>query len=175
MTLHYQGAVMRRLMFVFVVALLPAIFLWGRSQAESRRDADEIEFPPDPLAAKALAKARFELSQAKEQDLAKAKLAAALEGCHSRFKQFIAGRGTMDFTIDSAKRLLAAELELADTPAAVLAAHERHWAILFEMDLIAKARFEAGRIDITDYSETQYYRLDAELQIVRLKAKMQQK
>jgi len=168
---------MRQLTAVTLVALLPAVFMLGRTTRAQIPEREVVE-PVDilaPLDAKQRAKARFELSLAKEQDLAKAKLKAAQLAWQSQLQRFVAGRAVTDFVIDSGKRLLEAELELAKTPAAVLAAHEKYWASLYELEQMSKARFDAGRIDIGDYAETKYYRLDAELKLVRLQAKMQQK
>ncbi len=138
--------------------------------------------PLNPLNGQDLARDKFELSQTDLQDLARAQkdLARALLeesniSYDSRMKEFMAGRGTLDFLIGSALRLLDSERALATSDAEQIAALERHWQRIRLMDRINQYRYEAGRIPIQDYSESRYYRLQAEMWLIEALRKANKK
>lgn len=71
----------------------------------------------------------------------------------------MAGRGTLDFLLRAAERLLEAELAVAAGDDEQLAAYERYWEITWAMAVVNKSRYEAGRSNIQDYMESTYARL----------------
>jgi hypothetical protein len=87
----------------------------------------------------------------------------------ARHKEFLAGRGTQDITLSSAKRLLNAQLEVSSTRAERLAAYEEYLERMKEYEKINNARFGAGRIPIQDKAQADYERLDAEIRLERAK------
>jgi hypothetical protein len=132
-------------------------------------DPDPLE--TNPLDAKALAKAKLALASTKLADLKKAKLEVARGAHDARYKEFMAGRGTLDFMFDASLRLLDSERAVTDKVADVEAACERHWIFTKRVEEVNKDRFEAGRIPIHDYLEAQYYRLQAEIWLVEAREK----
>lgn len=65
------------------------------------------------------------------------------------------------------RRLRDAELARTINPADRLAAHERHVKFAREQEALAKAKYEAGRIAITNLAEARWQRAEAELSQVR--------
>ena len=52
---------------------------------------------------------------------------------------------------------------------------ERHWQRIRQVEVVNKTRYEAGRIPIQDYAESQYYRLEAELWLVEARVRKAKK
>jgi hypothetical protein len=146
-----------------VLGLVVGIAVVGRGIRAQFSDEYKIDLLIPAVESKSLAKAKFAASSSDLRELAKGRLDAAREEFEGRFREFLAGRGTQSFLEDSAQHLLQAELELADTPASAVVAHERHWIYTREIEQIDRGRFEAGRIPIQDMAQARYYRLDAEL------------
>jgi hypothetical protein len=163
---------MRRSILLVIFAL--AIFALGQwTQAQSRYRDDYAPLP-DPLDSKHVAKAKFTMSLGTAHAVAQEKLAVVREEYEARRKEFLDGRGTVEYFEACSRRWLQAELDLADTPAAVVAAYDRHWVMMKEMEDINKARNDAGRIPPQDYLEAKYYRLDAEFHLLQAQAKLKQ-
>lgn len=112
---------------------------------------------------KEMAKAKALVMTKDRTVLLKERLKAAQDECDARFKEFLAGRGTLDILLDASQRRLKAELPLADTNTARVAAYERYWEITWQMETVNKARYDAGRIAVTDYAQSRFHRLDAEI------------
>jgi RNA polymerase sigma factor (sigma-70 family) len=102
--------------------------------------------------------------------LLKARLEAATIEADARFKQFLAGRGTLDFFLASAQRLLKAELELSTQKADQLAALATHLRLMKKAYELNKDRFDAGRISIEDVKQIEFFVLEAEIALERAKA-----
>jgi RNA polymerase sigma factor (sigma-70 family) len=83
----------------------------------------------------------------------------------ARNQEFLAGRGTQEHLYQAARRLLAAEEELADkSRVTILANHLKRMAAI---EKVNKERFDAGRIAVQDYRAAQYWRLEAEIWLER--------
>jgi RNA polymerase sigma factor (sigma-70 family) len=106
----------------------------------------------------------------KLKPLLKERYQAASVEMESRYKDFVAGRGTLDILFGSSRRLLEAERELSDRKADQIAALERRWKILRAVEQLNQARFNAGRIPIHDLAVSRFHRLDAEIMLERAKA-----
>jgi hypothetical protein len=119
---------------------------------------------------KGLAKARFRASEADIRDLLRQRYEAALVTWGSRAKEFLAGRGTLDFLHEAALSLVEAELELDGSPADRLAALERYWEFTKLGEEINRQRFEDGRIAVQDLFESKYQRIVAEIRLGRARA-----
>jgi hypothetical protein len=100
----------------------------------------------------------------------KGRFDAAKTEVEARGKEYVAGRGTLDVFIGASRRLLAAELDLSPkTTDHVTAweAHRQRMQAVYEINLV---RYNAGRINVQDLAQSDYYRLDAEIGLERAKA-----
>lgn len=118
-----------------------------------------------------LARTKFGVTRATPSDLARDRFGYARKEFESRFQELLAGRGTLDFVLAASLRWLDAELALAESPAARQAAYERYWLFAWQVELINKARNDAGRLPIQDYLHARYYRLDAEIKLHEARAR----
>lgn len=107
---------------------------------------------------------------ARLKSLLKARLDAASTELNSRWKEYCAGRGTLDIVIGSSRRLLEAETDLSIKTADQTVAWESHLQRMKDLYVINLARFNAGRISINDLKEVEFYRLQAEIWLERAKA-----
>lgn len=129
----------------------------------------------NPLDAQFIAKAKFEAYRSDPRQLQKAKVNTARFALESRYKEFAAGRGTLDFLIRIALLLLESELAVCDNETDRIVALERHWTMMHQIEIINQARFEAGRIPVQDFAETKYFRLEAEIWLHQARAKQEKK
>jgi hypothetical protein len=141
----------QRVLDIFTEGNPPAGIRFGEVYAEPRR----------------IARAKLAAVHADPRQLARAKLAAATEESDARWKEFLAGRGTLDIFLGSLERRLESELALADNAPDRRTAHERHWRQLLLVDEVNRGRFEAGRIPIQDYAQSQHARLDAQIRLAQ--------
>jgi RNA polymerase sigma factor (sigma-70 family) len=115
------------------------------------------------------------LSASKESEKIKALLRqrydAARTQAESRLQEFNAGKGTLDFLIESLSQLCDAERELSDKKADQIAAMEKQVQVLTEVEKVNQARFDARRIPLMDMAQARFNRLDAEIRLERAKAK----
>ena len=108
----------------------------------------------DALLPKALLKNRYE---------------AAFKEFDGRWKEFKAGRGTLDHLLEVSRRLRDSESELCQKKADVLAALEKHVERAKRIAELNGRRFDQGRIDIMDHAQSQYFYFDAQIQLERTK------
>jgi hypothetical protein len=131
----------------------------------------ETDLRDDPLLsvvdAKELARARVNLGDIK--DLARAKVRDIHFVGESRFKEFFAGRGTLDFLIASHYRALESELAVAASGAERVAACERLWEVAYAIEQVNQARYVAGRIPIQDNMQSVMFCRDAEIRLARVR------
>ncbi len=102
--------------------------------------------------------------------LLKARLKAAKAEMEAGVKDFHAGRGTLDALGDPSQRLLKAELELGPKKADLIAALDRHFQLTKKLHEVNEARFDAAKINIMDLSEAKLDRLEAEIELERVKS-----
>jgi hypothetical protein len=126
---------------------------------------------PIPLDAKALPNARFALNQADIRQLARRRLEAARGMLEPRWKDFEAGRGTMDIFLESSVQALESALAVASNEDDALAAYTWHWALAWKIHALNKRRFEAGRIAGPDYAQARYHLLRAEIRLLEVMSK----
>jgi hypothetical protein len=136
--------------------------------ARTRMRADS-EFPPGegiglghPDLAKELAKAKRAASQIDVDQNKRKKLEFLEWAFGSRFREFLAGRGTLDILQEVSRLWLGAELDLATDQTARIAALERHWEATRVIEYVNNNRHDAGRIPIQDYQQSVAARIDAE-------------
>jgi hypothetical protein len=130
--------------------------------AAKKHIIDKILEEADPEVVKMLEKEKKAAVAADYQKLAKEKVDAAHQAVEARFKEFLAGRGTLDFLLESARRLQRAELAIATGQEQRLAAYEQLWKLTRAAEIINKARYDAGRIPVQDLADTTYARIEAQ-------------
>jgi hypothetical protein len=123
----------------------------------------------DPLESRDLARAQFEAVSTDPKALAHAKLDTARIAFEARVKEFLQGRGTLDFVLEASVRGIESELAQSDNLADRLAALERNWTQKKIGEIIAQERFESGRIPVQEYAGTVYERLKAEIRLIDAK------
>jgi hypothetical protein len=158
-----------------VVLILVVMGTWsfpaGYQQTPARAAEDESQQTKMPAtdAAKINALIAAVRGSAKMKSLLKERYDAAFTECQGRWQDFLVGRGTLDIMLGCSGRLRDAERELSPRKADQIAALEAHWKRVQKVKGINQARFDAGQIAIQDLAESQYFRLDAEIQLERAK------
>jgi hypothetical protein len=123
-----------------------------------------------PLDSKQLARDKFEATRADSDGLRQARVAAAREHFLARMQRYVAGKEILYILIESSLDLLKAE-RLADAGlASQLAAYERHWASMKQIETICQKKIEGGSGDISSFLMARYRRLEAELWLRQAKA-----
>jgi hypothetical protein len=118
-----------------------------------------------------MAKVKVAASLAQLQELKQAQVDAAQEQLDVRFREFLAGRGTLDFVLESRTKLLLAQCRLYPDAATQVPFYEDHWLQKFEAEHVNQARFEAARITEQDVAQSRYDRLQAQLWMLDARAK----
>jgi hypothetical protein len=146
---------------------LPVDFIHGP------RGPYDAAWPPD-LEPKELAKAALAALHADPKALAREKLQAARGHTDARFKDFLAGRGTLDILLEALVLQNESELALALSQSDRVAAYEQHWERLIQVDIVQKQRYDRQRIPIQDYMESRYFGLQAQIWLAEARAKQSQ-
>jgi hypothetical protein len=105
------------------------------------------------------------------RNLLRARHHAAVTELEARFKDFLAGLGTLDILLKASERVLKVELEMSTTKADLIAARESHLGVVKTIHEVNRGRFNAGRIAIQDVVQAEYFRLDAEIDLERAKGR----
>jgi hypothetical protein len=140
-----------------------------RRLTEPPEISDWIHPLTDPLGCREFARAKFEATSTDAKTLALEKFYAANVALGGRFKEFLAGRGSLDFLLDTSLHLMESELALRDDKASHVAAIERHWLQCKLAEDIDWERYVARRIPIQDCAWSMYERLKAELRLIEAK------
>ncbi len=125
---------------------------------------------PDPRHLRDFARAKFEASQGDARTRMLGMRDAAAGQMEARLKEYLAGRGTLDFLLESFLLSQQAELLLRAGAADPLALAELAWEQAREAEVINQARFDAGRIPFQDLGDARCSRIAAELAWHRLRA-----
>ncbi len=104
-------------------------------------------------------------------ELMKARLEAAETALDGRMKEFEVGKGSLDILLGASKRWLSAKLELSNKNQDRIAALDAHFERMKEIESENQRRFDAGKVNIMDLAQAKFYRLDAEIELERAKAK----
>jgi hypothetical protein len=107
------------------------------------------------------------------KELLTARRDTARQEVEGRFQEFQAGRGTLELILEAVRRLEKAELQLTDDPKQQFAAYDRSYQLLLILEKVNQMRFEAGRIPVTDLMQSKYARLDAEIDRLRARMRME--
>jgi hypothetical protein len=153
-----------------ILSLVGVLAVAGLVCGDGREDKDLRDDPLLNVAdARELAQARVNLGDVK--DLARAKVADARFSANGRFKNFIAGLGTLEFLIESLYRVLDSEMALASTDTERIAAHERLWVFAHVAETMNENRFLHGRIPIQDFMPSVLFCRDAEIRLALARQK----
>jgi outer membrane protein TolC len=90
---------------------------------------------------------------------------AAEEQLEARWKEFLAGKTTVDFVLTASNDLLRMELAAADTKMAKIAVCEAHVRKTENMFNGAKSRFEAGVVTVTPLAQIREHLEDLKAQL----------
>lgn len=133
---------------------------------------DKVE--EDDEIAKLLRDARADLAAAPKKqmkELLQARREAAALQAKARMQEFVAGRGTLDIAFESLRSLLKAELDLSETKEDRIKARERYLEYMEVIRKINRVRFDTGKISIADMAQTDYNRVEAEIDLECEKAR----
>lgn len=122
----------------------------------------------DPLdRMRRMAAARSEAEHAEAKDLAAQKVAAAQVAFESRFNEYLAGRGTLDWVLEAANHWLDAASAASGSPQAEALVAEKRWEAAWAAQVITEARVAAWAKGTGDLALARRARLDAELSWAR--------
>lgn len=96
---------------------------------------------------------------------------AAATELHERYADWLVGRLMNNTLTDCAQRLLTAGLELSDKSADQVALLTDFVALAKEAEKLTQAHFDSGRRGRGDLEQIRYFRMDAEIRLLRAKAK----
>jgi RNA polymerase sigma factor (sigma-70 family) len=108
-----------------------------------------------------------EAGETEEAKLIRQKFDTAARELTLRYQEFLSGKGQLDNTLDSARRLRDTAVEMARTPEQRLQPLRAHRAFAEALANLNQARFAAGAIKQEDMEMTKYELLDAELRLLR--------
>jgi RNA polymerase sigma factor (sigma-70 family) len=110
-------------------------------------------------------------AKGKLAELLKKRLKMAQDEYEARNQEFLAGRGTLDILHGASLRLRKAQLETARTKAERLAAHRGQIKRAAEIADFVKEYYDAGRMKAADHFQSEFYRLEAEIDYERERSK----
>jgi hypothetical protein len=132
-------------------------------------------FGPSPLGARQTARAKFEATQATTKDLGRARLEEAREEFLARMERYLAGKDTLDITLGAAKRLLEAELAVAQTRSDRIAAHDRYRRHALELEKLTEEKQWVGRESLADVLDARRVRRSAEMALASANANQEKR
>jgi hypothetical protein len=109
--------------------------------------------------------------QQKLQPLMQKRLDAAKEHVRARMEELLAGKTTVDVVLGMSARLVKAQQEMTDKEADQFKILETQFQRMKMVAQILRARFEAGKANVSEVSQADYFRYDAEIALERFKAK----
>jgi hypothetical protein len=123
--------------------------------------APEVELP-------ALLKAKPLEPDAKDDELRKLQKARYNEAVTETQYRYQAGKANIDDGFaDVSQRLLESGLELNERPADRVRLLEQYLEVAKEVERIGQARFDSGRVSGADFHRMRYFRIDAEIRLLR--------
>jgi hypothetical protein len=105
--------------------------------------------------------------------LLKARYNAAVRQVNGIREQVLAGKNPLHFWFDSLDALLGYAVELEEDPKKQLLYLEQRVELAGAVEEVMQARYEAGSAPIPEYQRARYARLDAEIQLLRFKRKLE--
>jgi hypothetical protein len=154
----------------WLVSLL-LVLAFASAQAVAAPPAEE-EKPPAIVAAKLLKPAPGDGALRK---LLIARYNTALEELKIRYRLPLGDQEALDGLIDVAKRVVASKLELSSKLADEITVRQQYLELVTEVERIYQNLVEGGVRTRIDLKKARYLRLDAEIQLLRAKAKAKRK
>jgi hypothetical protein len=105
------------------------------------------------------------------QALLKERLEVAKDGYEACMQEFQAGRASHEQVWEWSRKVLEAELDRTDKKDERLALLKKYVEGMQDVEKITKARYDAGRLSITDLDAAKLARIEAQLRLAREKAK----
>jgi hypothetical protein len=123
----------------------------------------------DPLDARDLARAMFEVSRSNPKHNARQRLEVVRYIHHWETNRYHCSEvePTFDYLLGLSRRWRAAELALSESPAERAAAYQRFWQDAWSTERMAKAKFDCGRILLEHLKANEYEQLTAALEWAR--------
>jgi outer membrane protein TolC len=134
----------------------------GRAAPDDKPDLPRG--PLDKFKALELAKGDDE-----ERKLLKERYNVAVEVLKIELVLFQSGIRDWTEVAQATQRLYEAQIELCETPAERVAVREQQLQLARDLEHLASSKFEAGNGTKSDVSRARYFRIDAELQLLRAK------
>jgi hypothetical protein len=100
---------------------------------------------------------------------------AARETYEALSKMHLAGKGDVEPLVVWSRRWMEAQRELSNSKVGQIAAVESHLARITELTQLTKAKFDAGRVPVYEYTAMVYFRTEAQILLARAKAKDKEK
>jgi hypothetical protein len=128
------------------------------------------EPPPDKDKLPAILKAKPVQPGPRDSALRKllvARFNAAVAEVQSLHEEYTAGKIRLDEMFDATRRVLDSDQELYDRPADRLRLLEQYLEVAREVERIAELRHEGGKSPASERERARYYRLDAEIRVLR--------
>lgn len=155
-------------------ALLLWIFSTGTAQERPKTEEQKEpeEKPPAILKAKPV---KIDAKDDELTKLLKARYNEAVAELNEHYRSVVEGRHTPDVMLDAGKRVVEAGLELIQQPSERIALLEKYVELTKIAEEVAKAQVEVRRLrSPIMLHRARYDRLDAEIQLLRTKRKLQQ-
>lgn len=136
----------------------------AKSSNEQAKPAKSKSERDDERLAAAVLKQKLEPLMQKRLDAAKMHLRARME-------EFLAGKTTIDVLLTMSVRLTMAQQEMTDKPVDHFKILESQLERLKIVAQLLHTRFDAGKANVSEVSQADYYRYDAEIALERFRAK----
>ncbi len=145
----------------FFVVLLGA--LAGTSAPPARAQEEEYKLSP-LLTAKPLQAVAGDDELARLQ---KERYNTAVEEAKARYNEFLAGRGNQDKLLAVFQRLEGSGMKVNLTGADRIAFRQRYLEMMRDVEKITKAKYDAGKVPISEMLHARYLVQDAEIQLLQ--------
>jgi len=150
---------------------LASVQVPGQEKPDARPAPPPRTVPASVDDAKAMVAAfgspQADAAETEDAKLLRQKFETASRELTLRYQEFLAGKGLLDTTVDAAKRLRDAGVEMARTPEQRVQPLRAYRAIAEALANLNQSRFDAGAIKQQDLEMTKYEFLDAELRLLR--------
>src|SRR5262249_25794463 len=126
-------------------------------------ELEDIALPADDVSReiRELAKDKFAAMSDDPADLARRALDAARQELEARMQEFVVGAKTLSFVLESLSRLVEAERIVRGPKADLSRLLAEQWRRAWEIEVMERGKYEAGRSPVSSYLLALYHRLDA--------------
>jgi hypothetical protein len=150
---------------MLLVTAISASVLAARDTYAFADGDDEV---PNPFKAEPL---KILPGDSEMRKLLKERYNASLRVVQYRFRQWSFGKATLEVLFEAQRLHFTAQLELADDAKDRVKIYEAFVSQAQEVEKLTKAKFEASMATDADVAEATYWRVDAQIQLLRHKEK----